>query len=794
MFSLKTGIISAHALPTTPTLVRAFRPFTTHTTRQWQSSQLKHVPHISYLRPSIPSPSKDGWNRRCACGCHPTTEDDGDYLHLRQKPVKKCTVKSQPTGYTLAGTGRSLRAMRAFAAARRAGKIPADAKPPGPVKKASAGGKSFSSPGNGNGSNGGGKGTPKYEDLVSTSRPKKLPTFEEEETSDSQLHILKDLFSYIWPKNSAGTKARVLTALGLLVAGKLLNIEVPFFFKRIIDGMNIDFSTTGGLVTTGIFATVLAYGGARFGAMLFDQLRNAIFAKVAQGAIMNVAHNTFQHLLNLDLEFHLSRQTGGLTRAIDRGTKGISYVLSAMVFRILPIAFEITVVSGVLTYNYGASFAGVTLMTILLYGFFTIRTTAWRTEFRKQANTADQQAASVALDSLINYESVKFFNNENFQLKRYDTSLAKYRDSSVKVATSLAFLNSGQNLIFTSALTIMMWMGCQGVAAGTLTVGDLVLINQLVFQLSIPLNFLGSVYRDMKQSLIDMETLFLLQKFRVKVQSKPNAPPLKLAPSGSQITFDHVTFGYHPDRPILKDCSFTIPAGEKVAIVGPSGSGKSTILRLVFRFYDVNSGRILIDGQDIREVDLDSLRRAIGVVPQDTPLFNETIMENLRYGNLKATDEEVNEVLYKVKLDSLVRDLPRGVNTLVGERGLMISGGEKQRLAMGRLLLKDAPITFFDEATSALDTNTEQALLKTIHEIFQESKKTNVSIAHRLRTIADADKIIVLKDGKVLEEGNHYSLLAKEGSLYRQLWNVQENLDIDRQLKDMDEVHNGRKQ
>ncbi len=628
----------------------------------------------------------------------------------------------------------------------------------------------------------------KHADLVSGSKPTQKGFDDDSEPKESEVHILKELFSYIWPKNQAGIKSRVLIALGLLVTGKLLNIEVPFFFKKIVDGMNIDFSTTGGVITTSVFACIFAYGGARFGAMLFDQLRNAIFAKVAQGAIMKVAHNTFRHLLDLDLNFHLTRQTGGLTRAIDRGTKGISYVLSAMVFRILPITLEITVVSGVLTYNYGASFAAVTLMTVLTYAFFTIKTTAWRTGFRKQANKADQKAASVALDSLINYESVKFFNNEEFQIKRYDSSLSKYRDASIKVATSLAYLNSGQNLIFTTALTMMMFMGCQGVASGVLTVGDLVLINQLVFQLSVPLNFLGSVYRDMKQSLIDMEALFRLQKYQVKVKSKPNAPPLALKKvGGGEITFDHVTFGYHPDRPILKDCSFTIPAGKKVAIVGPSGSGKSTILRLVFRFYDVNSGRILIDGQDIRDVDVDSLRRAIGVVPQETPLFNETMMENLRYGNLNASDDQVNEVLYRVKLDELVKDLPNGVNTIVGERGLMISGGEKQRLAMGRLLLKDAPITFFDEATSALDTHTEQELLGTIHELFREGGKTNVSIAHRLRTIADADKIIVLKDGNVLEEGTHYELLQNEHSLYKELWDIQENLDIDAQLKEMDE-------
>ncbi|OWB59085.1 hypothetical protein B5S28_g5213 [[Candida] boidinii] len=597
----------------------------------------------------------------------------------------------------------------------------------------------------------------------------------------SQVKIIKDLLSYIWPKGNFWAKFRVVLALTTLITAKLLNVQVPFFFKSIIDSMNIDWVTEAGMLTTSIAAIILAYGTTRFGAVLFGELRNAIFAKVAQSAIMKVAHNTFIHLLNLDLNFHLARQTGGLTRAIDRGTKGISYVLTAMVFHILPITFEISVVCGILTYNYGSSFAAVTLATMLAYSIFTIRTTTWRTGFRRQANKADQKAASVALDSLINYESVKYFNNEAFQSKKYDAALSNYRDASIKVGTSLAFLNSGQNLIFTSALTAMMYMACQGVAAGSLTVGDLVLINQLVFQLSVPLNFLGSVYRELKQSLLDMESLFNLQKHKIKIASKPNAPLLNL--KGGEIKFENVTFGYHPDRPILKNCSFTIPAGEKVAIVGPSGSGKSTILRLVFRFYDVTSGRILIDGQDIRDVDLDSLRRAIGVVPQETPLFNESILENLRYGDLNSTDEQVMEVIKKVQLDKLINDLPEGVNTIVGERGMMISGGEKQRLAMGRLLLKSAPITFFDEATSALDTHTEQALLKTIRTVFKESKKTNVSIAHRLRTIADSDKIIVLRAGNVLEEGNHFSLLAKDNSLYKELWDIQENLNLENELE-----------
>lgn len=602
--------------------------------------------------------------------------------------------------------------------------------------------------------------------------------------STSQLKMLRSLLVTIWPKENPKFKVRVVVALLLLIGSKLLNVQVPFFFKSIIDEMNILWAEQLGTVGTVMGSLILAYGGARFGAVLFGELRNAVFASVAQLAIKRVANNTFKHLLNMDLQFHLLRQTGGLTRAIDRGTKGISYVLSAMVFHIIPISFEISMVCGILTYNYGMLFAAVTLLTMATYSVFTIKTTAWRTGFRRQANNADNQAASVALDSLINYESVKYFNNEGFQCAKYDESLTKYQNASIKVATSLAFLNAGQNLIFTLALTAMMYMGCQGVATGALSVGDLVLINQLVFQLSVPLNFLGSVYRELKQSLLDMENLFQLQNYDIAIKQPPNASALALNPMRpGEIKFENVTFGYHPDRPILKNVSFTIPAGERVAIVGPSGLGKSTILKLVFRFYDVSSGRILIDGQDISKVDLVTLRKAIGVVPQETPLFNDTILENIRYGRLSASNLEIYSAVEKVQLDKLVKELPDGISTIVGERGLMISGGEKQRLAIARVLLKKAPIVFFDEATSALDTHTEQALLRTLRTAFKDNRSTNVLIAHRLRTIADSDKIIVLNQGAVQEEGSHQSLLDTPGSLYGELWNIQENLDLEAELK-----------
>lgn len=540
--------------------------------------------------------------------------------------------------------------------------------------------------------------------------------------------------------------------------------------------MNIDWATQAGTAAIVIGAAVLGYGFARFGAVLFGELRNAIFATVAQSAIRQVALSTFQHLLKLDLGFHLSRQTGGVTRAIDRGTKGISYVLTSMVFHIIPISLEISLVCGILSYNYGVNFALVTLLTMLTYSIFTIQTTTWRARFRRRANAADNKAATVALDSLINFESVKYFNNEGYQAQKYDSALSQYEKSSIQVQQSLAFLNSGQNFIFSSALTAMMYMACSGVADGSLTVGDLVLVNQLVFQLSVPLNFLGSVYRDLKQALLDMETLFKLQDVNVTIQDKPDAKPLDF--KGGEIRFENVSFGYHPNRMILKNATFTIPAGQKVAVVGPSGSGKSTILRLLFRFYDVDQGRILVDGQDIRDVTLDSLRKAIGVVPQDTPLFNDTIRNNIRYGRLDANDQEVEEVTNRVHLRRLIDQLPEGYETKVGERGLMISGGEKQRLAISRVLLKNPPIIFFDEATSALDTETEKLLLQNINSITKDKKLTSVFIAHRLRTVADTDKIIVLKDGSVLEEGSHTQLLADKSSFYHNLWESQENLSL----------------
>ncbi|AFR97089.1 iron-sulfur clusters transporter ATM1, mitochondrial [Cryptococcus neoformans C23] len=628
---------------------------------------------------------------------------------------------------------------------------------------------------------------------LNTSKP--IATESQDKTDWS---IIVKLAGNIWPKNNPNVKFRVIGALTLLVAGKVLNVQVPFFFKTIVDSLNVPITeSTTVWVLAG--ASIAGYGAARILTTLFGELRNAVFASVAQNAIRKVARETFEHLLNMDMKFHLERQTGGLTRAIDRGTKGISFILSSIVFHVIPTALEISMVCGILSWKFGWDFAAVTAITMLLYTWFTIKTTAWRTTFRKQANAADNKGATVAVDSLINYEAVKSFNNEKYEVAQYDTTLKAYEKASVKIATSLAALNSGQNFIFSSALTMMMLLGAQGIVKGTMTVGDLVLVNQLVFQLSLPLNFLGTVYRELRQSLIDMDVMFNLQSLNSAIKDTPTAKPLHL--KGGEIEFRNVAFAYHPERPIFRDLSFKIPAGQKVAIVGPSGCGKSTVFRLLFRFYDSNSGQILIDGQDIKTVTLDSLRRSIGVVPQDTPLFHADILHNIRYGNLEATDEQVYEAARKAHVEGTIQRLPEKYATKVGERGLMISGGEKQRLAVARVLLKDPPVLFFDEATSALDVYTETELMRNINSILTGQGKTSVFIAHRLRTISDADLIIVLQDGYVAEQGTHEQLLAMPGGVYHRLWQAQltestqpTDEEIERQREELEVVDEKKKQ
>ncbi|CAE6450499.1 unnamed protein product [Rhizoctonia solani] len=546
--------------------------------------------------------------------------------------------------------------------------------------------------------------------------------------------IVKRLVVNVWPKGEWTIRARVVLALSLLLAGKVLNVQVPIFFKQIIDAFNIEMTADSTVWIIG-GSVIAGYGLARISATVFSELRNAVFANVAQRAIRRVARETFEHLLHLDLKFHLTRQTGGLTRAIDRGTKGVTFLLSSIIFHIVPTALEISMVCGILTWKFGSDFAWVTLATMAAYTWFTVRTTAWRTRFRREANQADNRAASTAVDSLINYEAVKHFNNERHEIAQYDKHLASYEKSSLKIATSLAYLNSGQNVIFSSALTMMMFLAAQGVVKGTMTVGDLVMINQLVFQLSLPLNFLGTVYRELRQSLLDMEVLFNLTKHK-RVSDVPGASPLQF--QGGSIRFENVNFSYHPDRPIFRDLSFTVPAGKKVAIVGPSGCGKSTVFRLLYRFYDADSGKISIDGQDITQTQLSSLRANVGVVPQDTPLFHADILHNIRYGRLDATDEEVMAAARKANVHDTIMRLPDKYAT----------------------------------KTSALDSQTEVDLMRNINSTLLDKQRTSIFIAHRLRTVVEADLIIVLKDGQVYEQGTHESLMRLNG-LYHDMWIAQ---------------------
>ncbi|KIK66870.1 hypothetical protein GYMLUDRAFT_37940 [Collybiopsis luxurians FD-317 M1] len=597
------------------------------------------------------------------------------------------------------------------------------------------------------------------------------------EERKSNWKIIKNLMVNVWPKNDWKTRGTVILGFAFLVSGKVLNVQVPLLFKQIIDALNIPLDpSSSATVWTIAGATILGYGAARIGASVFSELLNAVFANIGQRAIRKVARETFEQLLNMDMKFHLARQTGGLTRAIDRGTKGITFLLQAILFRIVPTALEISMVCGILTYKFGWDFAVITAGTLAAYAWFTIRTTSWRTKFRRDANKADQRAASSSVDSLINFEAVKHFNNEKFEVAAYDKHLAEYEKSSVKITTSLAFLNSGQNVIFSSALTMTMLMAAQGVVNGTMTVGDLVMINQLIFQLSLPLNFLGTIYRELQQNLLDMEVLFNLREENPPIEDAPGAKPLNLpVDAGKSIRFENVNFAYHPSRPIFSDLSFTIPAGKRTAFVGPSGCGKSTILRLLFRFYDPSSGRILIGDQDISQVQLASLRKSIGVVPQDTPLFHADVMHNVRYGNLDRDEFDAIDAAKKANVHEAIMRLPERYKTQVGERGLMISGGEKQRLAVARVLLKDPPILFFDEATSALDAHTEAELMKNIHSALLHKSRTSIFIAHRLRTVVEADLIIVLQDGCVAEQGTHEELL-RMGGLYYKMWQEQQAL------------------
>ncbi len=573
------------------------------------------------------------------------------------------------------------------------------------------------------------------------------------------------LLPHLWPKGQYEMRARVVIALLCLAAAKFFNIFVPMLFKRLVDhlGHKPDLAITLPL------GLLLAYGLARVLTQSFSELRDAVFARVAQRAIRKVALDTFRHLHSLSMRFHLDRQTGGLSRVIERGAKGIEFLLFFVLFNILPTILEIGLVCGILWYLYDWRYAAVTFVTIGGYIWFTFALTEWRIKHRRRMNEADQEANTKAIDSLLNYETVKYFGNEEHEARRYDVALQVYEREAVRTRVSLAFLNIGQNAIIAAGVTLLMGMAAMEVVQGKATVGDFVLVNAYLIQLYMPLNFLGTVYREIRQALIDMEAMFALLGVDVEVADKPNAPPLKI--SGGRVEFRHVAFGYDPRRPILMDVSFIVEPGKTLAIVGPSGAGKSTISRLLFRFYDVTEGAILIDGQNIADVQQSSLRAAIGVVPQDTVLFNDSLKYNIAYGRTGAREDEVVEAARLARLHDLVTRLPDGYATKVGERGLKLSGGEKQRVAIARALLKEPAIMLFDEATSALDSRTEKEIQKSLSEV--SADRTTLMIAHRLSTVIDADEILVLEDGRVVERGRHGELLAR-GGVYAAMWTRQQ--------------------
>ena len=584
---------------------------------------------------------------------------------------------------------------------------------------------------------------------------------------------IKTLLPYLWPKKQPSLKFRVVMAMVFLATSKVFNVYVPILYKRAVDALGGGVSghlTSEATIAAGVpIAIILAYGLARVLALGFGEARDAIFAKVSARAIRQVALTTFEHLHQLSLRFHLDRKTGGMMRSLERGTAGIEFLLSFMLFNILPTLIEIVLVCGILWALFNIWFAIATFVTIVGYIAFTLIITEWRTKYRREMNATNSEANTKSVDSLLNYETVKYFGNEIHEAKRYEVALANYERASVHSKVTLSLLNLGQAAIISIGLAVVMVMAGKGVANHTMTVGDFVLVNTYLIQLYIPLNFLGFVYRETRQSLIDMEDMFALTAVHVEVRDHASAKPLMLM--GGEVKFQHVSFGYDPRRPILKDVSFTVGAGKTVAIVGSSGAGKSTISRLLFRFYDVDAGSITIDGQDIREVTQLSLRSAIGVVPQDTVLFNDTIYYNIAYGRTDATVVEVEKAAHQARIHELVASLPDGYEAMVGERGLKLSGGEKQRVAIARTILKHPAILLFDEATSALDSKTEQEIQSSLREI--SLGHTTLTIAHRLSTIKDADEILVLDQGSIVERGSHNELMELKGK-YAGMWERQQ--------------------
>lgn len=574
---------------------------------------------------------------------------------------------------------------------------------------------------------------------------------------------IKTLLPYLWQ-----WKWRVLLALGCLVSAKLANVGVPLVLKQLIDGLTITPEQPAAALVLPV-GVLIAYGLLRLSTTVFTELREFFFARVTQRAVRTIALQVFRHLHALSLRFHLGRQTGGVTRDIERGTRAVSSLVSYTLFSILPTLVEIALVLGYLSLQYDLWFSAITLIALVTYIAFTVIVTEWRTHFRRTMNELDSKASSRAIDSLLNYETVKYFGNEEYEAQRYDDGLQRYERAAIRSQTSLSLLNAGQSLIIAAAVTLILWRATLGVIAGTMTLGDLVLVNAFMIQLYLPLNFLGVLYREIKQSLADMEKMFNLLDQHREVADMSDARPLRLQAVALQ--FRQVDFSYEKNRQILFGVDFEVPAGTTTAVVGHSGSGKSTLARLLFRFYDVDRGQILIDGQDLRSVTQASLRAAIGIVPQDTVLFNDSIGYNIAYGRPDATQEEIVAAARAAYIHDFIVSLPEGYDTMVGERGLKLSGGEKQRVAIARALLKNPSILVFDEATSALDSQAEQAIQSQLREIART--RTTLIIAHRLSTIADADQILVLEQGRIVERGTHASLLAIRG-LYAQMWERQQ--------------------
>ena len=589
--------------------------------------------------------------------------------------------------------------------------------------------------------------------------------------------VFRGLLPFVWPEGRPDLRLRVVLAFIVLVLAKLVTVAVPVFFKRATDllaenasgGAGLSLWQGVGLAAAGL---ILAYGIGRVLMMVLNQVRDVFFTRVGQNAVRELNNRTFRHLHRLSLRFHLERRTGGLSRVIERATRAIELIIRMGILNVVPTAFELLLICGILLYYFDWVYVLIVLATVGGYMWFTFTASEWRISIRREMNESDTDANTKAIDSLLNFETVKYFGNEELEARRFDSSMGRYENAAVRAYTSLGVLNSGQSFIFTVGMTLVMLLTARGILAGENTIGDFVLINSILIQLYMPLNFMGMVYREIKQGLVDLETMFALLHEPPEVVDKPDAEPLQI--ERGTIRFENVTFSYDPDRPILKDISFEVPAGRMVAIVGPSGAGKSTISRILFRFYDISGGHVTIDGQDIRDVTQRSLRAAIGVVPQDTVLFNDTIFYNIKYGRPDANDEEVYEAARLAQIDGFIRQLPHGYRTMVGERGLKLSGGEKQRVAIARTILKQPPILILDEATSALDSHTEKEIQDALDRVAQN--RTTLIIAHRLSTIVHADNILVLEKGCLVEQGTHAQLIARDG-LYASLWNRQQQAE-----------------